>query len=62
MDSRHPRRELRGLGGPAPKQGIQHLGVEVESTDDLSEVYARLRAADRPVLEEKRTTCCYEQL
>ena len=26
---------------------------------ELSEVYGRLKAADRPVLEEGQTTCCY---
>lgn len=39
--------------------GVRHLGVQVESTDELGEVYGRLKAADRPVLEEGRTTCCY---
>ena len=41
------------------KKGIEHLGIQVESTEELSEVYGRLRAADRPVLEEGQTTCCY---
>ncbi len=40
-------------------KGIQHLGVQVDSTEELSEVYGRLKAADRPVLEEGNTTCCY---
>ena len=39
--------------------GIQHLGIQAESTAELGEVYGRLKAADRPVLEEGRTTCCY---
>ena len=38
---------------------VRHLGVQVESLDELGEVYGRLKAADRPVLEEGRTTCCY---
>jgi catechol 2,3-dioxygenase-like lactoylglutathione lyase family enzyme len=41
--------------------GVQHLGVQVESRDELEEVYARLRRADRPVLEVGATTCCYAQ-
>jgi catechol 2,3-dioxygenase-like lactoylglutathione lyase family enzyme len=41
--------------------GIQHLGVQVDSEAELAEVYGRLRAADRPVLEEGRTTCCYAE-
>lgn len=43
--------------GAAP--GIRHLGIQVESPAELEEVYARLRRAGRPVLEEGATTCCY---
>jgi catechol 2,3-dioxygenase-like lactoylglutathione lyase family enzyme len=43
------------------KPGIEHLGIQVESGEELSEVYARLRTAERPVLEEGETTCCYAQ-
>jgi catechol 2,3-dioxygenase-like lactoylglutathione lyase family enzyme len=39
--------------------GVQHLGVQVESRDELEEVYARLRRAAAPVLEVGATTCCY---
>lgn len=39
--------------------GIEHLGIQVETADELAEVQARLRAAGRPVLEEGATTCCY---
>lgn len=39
--------------------GVEHLGIQVESEDELAEVYDRLKAADRPVLEEGATTCCY---
>lgn len=42
-------------------KGIEHLGIQVEDQAELSEVYGRLRAADRPVLEEGATTCCYAQ-
>ncbi|HUK60502.1 MAG TPA: ArsI/CadI family heavy metal resistance metalloenzyme [Stellaceae bacterium] len=43
------------------KSGIQHLGVQVEDETELSEIYGRLERAERPVLEEKATTCCYAQ-
>jgi catechol 2,3-dioxygenase-like lactoylglutathione lyase family enzyme len=43
------------------RPGIEHLGIQVESGDELREVYARLRGAERPVLEEGETTCCYAQ-
>ncbi|MDV3258372.1 MAG: VOC family protein [Sphingomonas sp.] len=40
-------------------KGVEHLGIQVESQDELKDVYGRLQAADRPVLEEGATTCCY---
>jgi catechol 2,3-dioxygenase-like lactoylglutathione lyase family enzyme len=40
-------------------RGIEHLGIQVEDDAELAEVYARLQAADRPVLDEGATTCCY---
>ena len=45
--------------GQHAEKGIEHLGIQVESSDELAEVYGRLKAADRPVLEEGPTTCCY---
>lgn len=45
-------------GGHAGR-GIEHLGIQVDSDAELAEVYGRLKAADRPVLEEGATTCCY---
>jgi len=39
--------------------GVDHLGIQVETPDELHEVYGRLQRADRPVLEEGVTTCCY---
>ena len=43
------------------KSGLDHLGIQVETQDELHEVYDRLRQADRPVLDEGATTCCYAQ-
>ncbi|MGV2495717.1 ArsI/CadI family heavy metal resistance metalloenzyme [Pelagerythrobacter aerophilus] len=40
-------------------KGVEHVGLQVENGEELAEVYARLKAADRPVLEEGATTCCY---
>lgn len=39
--------------------GVRHLGIQVENSDELADVYARLSKADGPVLEEGATTCCY---
>lgn len=45
--------------GQHAEKGIEHLGIQVETPDELQDVYSRLKAADRPVLEEGATTCCY---
>ncbi len=39
--------------------GIEHLGIQVDDDAELQEVYARLKRAGRPVIEEGGTTCCY---
>ena len=39
--------------------GLQHLGIEVDSRAELGQAYARLKAAERPVLEEGAVSCCY---
>ena len=54
-----PRVNFAISSGSHASSGIQHLGVQVESAAELSEVYGRLKNADRPVLEEGQTTCCY---
>ena len=54
-----PRVNFAISAGRHAEKGIEHLGIEVESADELSDVYGRLKAADRPVLEEGATTCCY---
>jgi len=45
--------------GRAP--GLNHLGIQVESEGELHEVYGRLKAANRPVIEQGKTACCYAQ-
>jgi catechol 2,3-dioxygenase-like lactoylglutathione lyase family enzyme len=39
--------------------GLDHLGIQVENTDELQEVYARLRQAGGEIIEQGQTTCCY---
>lgn len=53
-----PRVNFAISSGNAHK-GIEHLGIQVESQEELVDVYDRLKAADRPVVEEGSTTCCY---
>src|SRR3984885_16091306 len=39
--------------------GLDHLGIQVESEDELHEVYARLREAGGTIVEQGETACCY---
>jgi catechol 2,3-dioxygenase-like lactoylglutathione lyase family enzyme len=39
--------------------GLDHLGIQVESKDELGEVYARLRQAGGTIIEQGQTSCCY---
>jgi catechol 2,3-dioxygenase-like lactoylglutathione lyase family enzyme len=38
---------------------LNHLGVEVESTDDVAAAQARLSAAELPTSVEEHVSCCY---
>jgi len=39
--------------------GLDHLGIQVESQDELQEVYARLHKAGGNIIEQGQTSCCY---
>ena len=54
-----PRVNFAISSGRHAARGIEHLGIQTEDEAELAEVYGRLKAADRPVLEEGATTCCY---
>lgn len=54
-----PRVNFAISAGMHARKGIEHLGIQVESGDELRDVYGRLAEAGRPVLEEGATTCCY---
>jgi catechol 2,3-dioxygenase-like lactoylglutathione lyase family enzyme len=41
------------------ERGLDHLGIQVENTDELQEVYARMRQAGGNIIEQGQTTCCY---
>ncbi|MDA8285534.1 MAG: VOC family protein, partial [Actinomycetota bacterium] len=38
---------------------LNHLGVEVESTDAVAEAHSRLAAAGLATVSEEQTACCY---
>ena len=39
--------------------GLDHLGIQVETGDELQEVYGRIRQAGGDIIEQGQTTCCY---
>ena len=39
--------------------GLDHLGIQVEDKDELTEVYTRLHEAGGTVIEQGQTNCCY---
>lgn len=39
--------------------GIEHLGIQTESEDELQEVYRNLEAAKGEIFEEGDSACCY---
>ena len=40
-------------------RGIEHIGLQVEDSAELAQVYGRLASAQGPIIEEGATTCCY---
>jgi hypothetical protein len=43
----------------AAKAGVDHLGIQAESGEELSEIGSRLAQADVAITEQKNASCCY---
>jgi catechol 2,3-dioxygenase-like lactoylglutathione lyase family enzyme len=41
--------------------GVDHLGIQVESGEELAELAGRLKAAGEVTRDQEATTCCYAQ-
>lgn len=41
--------------------GLDHLGIQAESGEEFADLGARMKAADRPVLDQGEAACCYAQ-
>jgi len=41
--------------------GVDHVGIQVETPAELSELSGRLKAAGAATFEQEATTCCYAQ-
>lgn len=39
--------------------GVDHVGLQVDSTEELNELASRLRAAGAETFDQEATTCCY---
>ncbi|MGW3661032.1 ArsI/CadI family heavy metal resistance metalloenzyme [Streptomyces sp. NPDC005151] len=46
-------------GEPGQETRLDHLGVEVETTDEVTAAATRLKDAGLATLEENDTSCCY---
>jgi predicted enzyme related to lactoylglutathione lyase len=54
----HPRVKF-AISARGREPGLHHLGIQVESQDELQEVYGRLHQAGGDIFEQGQTTCCY---
>jgi catechol 2,3-dioxygenase-like lactoylglutathione lyase family enzyme len=43
----------------ASRPGIDHLGIQADTEEELAELKARAQAADMALLDEGETSCCY---
>jgi hypothetical protein len=41
------------------KPGVDHLGLQTDTEEELAELKARAQAAEMAVLDEGETSCCY---
>jgi lactoylglutathione lyase len=41
------------------KPGVDHLGIQTDTAEELAELKARAQAADMSLLDEGQATCCY---
>lgn len=39
--------------------GLDHLGIQVESNEELADLHGRLEAAGQTIVSQENTTCCY---
>ena len=41
--------------------GVDHLGIQTDTEEELQDLKARAKAADMTLLDEGQTSCCYAQ-
>lgn len=47
------------LDARCASRGVDHLGIQVDSDEELAGITERLAAAAAPLLEQKAAACCY---
>jgi catechol 2,3-dioxygenase-like lactoylglutathione lyase family enzyme len=47
------------ISSRARAPGVDHVGIQVDSTAELGELAARLKAAGETTFDQEATTCCY---
>ena len=47
------------ISSRASAAGVDHVGVQVDSADELAELAGRLKAAGETTFDQQATTCCY---
>jgi len=47
------------ISSRAEATGVDHLGIQVETSDELAELAGRLKAAGETTRDLEATTCCY---
>lgn len=50
---------LEKTEGPDAKEGIHHVGLQVETDSELSDLKETFKAKDIPILDIGETVCCY---
>jgi hypothetical protein len=49
----------RAISSRARAVGVDHVGVQVDSPEELGELASRLKAAGETIFDQEATTCCY---
>ena len=47
------------ISARARASGVDHVGIQVDSTEALAELAGRLKAAGETTFDQEGTTCCY---
>ncbi len=47
--------------GPSETPGLNHLGIQADSEEELEQVHTHMQNTQGPVSEVAETTCCYAQ-